>query len=100
MTTREFWDNKRVFVTGANGFLGSWVARKLVERGAQVVCLQRDVLPRALFVIEGVAQRVTIAHGMLEDLATVMRIVNEFEVDSIFHLAAQPIVSTALRAPV
>jgi len=96
----QFWADKRVLVTGANGFLGSWVARKLVEVGADVVCLQRDALPRSLFVLDGTIQQVALAWGELEDAAGVMRIVNEFEVDTIFHLAAQPIVSTALRAPV
>ena len=39
---RKFWKNKRVFVTGANGFLGSWLTKALVTSGARVVVLIRD----------------------------------------------------------
>lgn len=96
----QFWADKRVFLTGANGFLGSWVAKKLVEQSAQVVCLQRDAMPRAMFVLDGTSNQVTVVQGALEDGSTVARAVNEFEVDTIIHLAAQPIVLTALRQPV
>ena len=42
---RKFWKNKRVFVTGANGFLGSWLTKALVTSGARVVVLIRDWIP-------------------------------------------------------
>ena len=38
----SFWKDRNAFVTGATGFVGAHVARALVERGARVVCLQRD----------------------------------------------------------
>lgn len=95
-----FWQDKRVLVTGGNGFLGSWVTKKLVDRGSHVMCLLRDALPRSLFVLEGTTERVTVAQGQLEDGPLLLRLVNEFEVDTILHLAAQPIVTVALRTPV
>lgn len=95
----SYWKNRNVLVTGANGFLGSWVSKRLVEEGANVVCFIRDALPKSLFNLSGTVNRVVIAHGTLEDYFSVERVLNEFEVDFCFHLAAQAIVGTAERLP-
>lgn len=93
------WKGQNVLVTGSNGFLGSWVSKRLVEEGANVICFIRDLLPKSFFNLSGTVDKVVIAYGALEDYFSVERVCNEFEVDFCFHLAAQAIVGTAERFP-
>jgi CDP-glucose 4,6-dehydratase len=100
----SFWAEKKVFVTGGTGLLGSHLCRLLVDRGAHVVALVRDFVPKSLFFSEaadwGLSRKTTVVHGCLEDPGLLDRVLNEYEIDSIFHLAAQTIVGTANRHPV
>ncbi len=97
--SRSYWEERNVLVTGANGFLGSWVSKRLVEEGASVVCFIRDVLPKSFFNLSGTVDKVVMAYGTLEDYLSIERVFNEFEVDCCFHLGAQAIVGTAERFP-
>ena len=99
MSQDNLWRQRRVLVTGCNGFLGSWVSRRLVEGGAEVVGLIRDLLPDSVLNSSGTINRMTIVYGEVENYPLMERIFNEFEIDSCFHLAAQPIVGTAGRLP-
>ena len=94
-----FWQVKRVFVTGCNGFLGSWVVQALVRQGACVVGLVRDHVPQSMLFRNGIAGQIRIVHGELNDIALLERILAEYEVETIFHLAAQTIVGIANRSP-
>ena len=93
------WHDRRVFVTGATGLVGSWLTRALVERGAYVVALIRDWDPQSELIRSGTAARVNVVSGALEEYATLDRAINEHEIDTVFHLGAQTIVGTALRSP-
>jgi CDP-glucose 4,6-dehydratase len=93
------WSNRRVLVTGATGFVGSWLAKALVRRDAQVVVLLRDLDHQSELVRSGAIRRVSVVNGCLEDFNALERAVNEHEVDIVFHLAAQAIVGAALRNP-
>ncbi len=93
-----FWRDRNVLVTGASGLLGSWLTQALLERGANVTCLVRDQVPRSRFVREGLIQRVNVVRGELEEYFDCVRAINEYEVDTVFHLGAQTIVGTADRA--
>lgn len=95
-----FWQNRNVFVTGASGLLGSWMVEELLREGATVTCLVRDWVPGSKLISSGTASRANIVHGQLEDYALLVRIINEYEVDSVFHLAAQTIVGTASRSAI
>ena len=94
----SFWRDRNVFVTGATGLLGSSMTRALVERGANVTCLLRDWVPRSPLVPSGVLEQVNIVRGELEDYFTVLRAINEYEIETVFHLGAQTIVGTATRS--
>jgi len=97
---RSFWSGKRVLVTGATGFVGSWLVKELVEYGAGVIALVRDVDPQSeLYRSGGTIEKVGVVNGQLEDFWTLERAINEREVDTIFHLGAQTIVGTAVRLP-
>jgi CDP-glucose 4,6-dehydratase len=95
----NFWKQRRVLVTGATGLLGSWLVEALLERRADVTCLVRDWVPRSRLVESGLAGKVNVLRGELEDLSLLVRALNEYEIDSVFHLGAQTIVGTAARSP-
>ncbi|RLC93247.1 MAG: sugar dehydratase [Chloroflexi bacterium] len=95
----SFWLDRPVLVTGCTGFLGSWLTIALVEAGAAVVGLIRDAVPFSHLRRSGYQNRIAIAHGDVTDYEMVERTLNEYEIDTVFHLAAQTIVPIANRAP-
>jgi CDP-glucose 4,6-dehydratase len=94
-----FWTDRQVFVTGATGLLGSHMTAELVARGANVVCLVRDQVAGSHFYRLGLDRKVTIVRGQLEDYLLLERALNEHEIESVFHLGAQAIVTIANRNP-
>ncbi|MBN2251906.1 MAG: GDP-mannose 4,6-dehydratase [Candidatus Altiarchaeota archaeon] len=96
---KNFWIDKNVLVTGATGILGSWLTKRLIDEKANVVCLIRDYVPRSNFYLLGLDGNAGIVNGRLEDYFTIERALNEYEIDTAFHLGAQAIVKTANRSP-
>lgn len=95
----NFWKERKVLVTGATGIVGSWLVKELCGLGAQVVAFVRDSDPQSEFFRSGDYRRVSVVNGMLEDFWAVERSINDHEINTIFHLAAQPIVGVAHRMP-
>jgi CDP-glucose 4,6-dehydratase len=95
-----FWRDRPTFVTGATGLLGGWLVRRLVETGADVVCLVRDWVPQSELLRGQLADRVRLVRGDVRDQALMERALGEYEIDVVFHLAAQTIVGVANRNPV
>lgn len=89
-----------VLATGAYGVLGSWLVKALLARGDEVVVLKRDEVQNAALITEGTEARCSVVRGDLTDPGIVERAIGEYEVDTVFHLAAQTIVGTANRSPV
>ncbi len=100
MDASKFWQGRSVLVTGATGFLGGWVIKRLLDLGAEPVALIRGHNPRSMFARENYASRVSVVHGSLEDGALVQRAMAEYSVETVFHLAAQPLVGVAKLNPV
>ncbi|MBK7391762.1 MAG: GDP-mannose 4,6-dehydratase [Chloracidobacterium sp.] len=96
----DFWRDRPVFVTGATGLVGSWLVKRLVAVGADVVCLVRDWVPQSELVRSNSLDKVKVVRGELCDQAGLERILGEYEIDTIIHLAAQTIVGVANRNPV
>ena len=94
-----FWCGRNVFVTGCTGLLGSWLSETLTRAGANVVGLVRDQVPRSRLVQERVLDQLTVVWGEVEDYFLLERTLNEYETETVFHLAAQTIVGTANRNP-
>lgn len=94
-----FWRERRVFITGCTGFLGSWLAHALLEAGASVVGLVRDEVAFSQLRRSGDQGRMALVRGDVTDYELLERALNEYEVDAIFHLAAQTIVTIANRSP-
>lgn len=92
-----FWNGRPVFVTGCTGFLGSHLVKALKDEGAVVTGLVRDrVAPSGIW--DG-DMDINLVHGSLEDYHVLERALNEYEIDTVFHVAAQAIVGTANRNP-
>jgi CDP-glucose 4,6-dehydratase len=90
---------RSALVTGAYGLLGSWLCRALLDGGARVAVLQRDVAAVSALALEGTEARCTVLRGDVRDLELLERALGEEEVDTVFHLAAQTLVGTAQRSP-
>ena len=99
MKKKEYWKNRKVFITGINGFVGSNLAKVLSFNGALVYGLVRNLNPNTFLYFEGVNKRVTLINGELNDLSLLKRIIGEEKIQDIFHLAAQVEVGTAIKNP-
>jgi CDP-glucose 4,6-dehydratase len=97
MGKTEKWRGQKVFITGGTGLLGSHLTHELVRQGAEVVALVRDWVPRSLF--WDVEKKVTLVRGEVEDYRLLERTLNEYEIETVFHLAAQTLVGNANRSP-
>jgi CDP-glucose 4,6-dehydratase len=96
----SFWKDRPVLVTGCTGLLGSWLARELIELGARVVGLIRDWVPESELLRTGQINLMTVVRGDVRDQEALERALGEYEIDTVFHLAAQTIVGIANRNPV
>ena len=96
----SFWRDRSTLLTGATGLVGGWLGKRLLEEGAQVVCLVRDWVPQCELVRSGQIARVKVVRGDVCDREVLERMRGEYEVESVFHLAAQTIVGIANRTPV
>jgi CDP-glucose 4,6-dehydratase len=100
MAMSGFWVDRPVFVTGATGLVGGWLVPRLVQAGADVVCLVRDWVPHSQLLRSDLRDEVTIVRGDVRDQAVLERALGEFEIDTVIHLAAQAIVQIANRNPI
>lgn len=100
MVNKSFWIDRPTFVTGGTGLLGSWLVKKLLEFKADVVCLVRDWVPQSELVISGTFEKVKVVRGDVRDQTLLERVLGEYEINTVFHLAAQTIVGIANRNPI
>jgi len=100
LVPESFWRSRPTFVTGATGLVGGWLVQRLLAAEADVVCLERDWVPQSQFVRLGLAQQVRVVRGDVRDQALLERVLGEYEIRSVIHLAAQTIVTIANRNPV
>jgi CDP-glucose 4,6-dehydratase len=99
-STSPLWRDRPVFVTGGTGLVGGWLVRRLLSLGADVVCLVRDWIPRSDLVAAGLIDQVKVVRGDVRDQKTMERVLGEYEVATVFHLAAQTIVGVANGNPI
>jgi len=95
-----FWIDRPVLVTGATGLVGGWLVKRLRDVGADIVCLVRDWVPQSELVNSHLIEQVKVVRGDVRDQVLSERIMGEYEIDTVIHLAAQTIVAIANRNPV
>jgi CDP-glucose 4,6-dehydratase len=96
----DFWQDRPTFVTGATGLVGGWLVRRLLDTRADVVCLVRDWVPQSETARSGLLEKVKVVRGDVRDQPLLERVLGEFEIATVLHLAAQTIVTIANRNPV
>ena len=96
----SFWIDRPTLVTGATGMIGGSLVHQLMRRGADIVCLVRDWVPQSELVRSSLIEKVKIVRGDIRDQAMLERVLGEYEIDTVVHLAAQTIVGIANRNPV
>lgn len=96
----EFYNNKKVFVTGHTGFKGTWLCRILTGAGAHVTgySLEPPTEPN-LFSASGVSEKMISIIGDIRDYDTLKRVFDKAQPEIVFHLAAQPIVRDSYKRP-
>jgi CDP-glucose 4,6-dehydratase len=96
---KNFWKNKKVLITGINGFIGSNLCKKLLSLGANVTGLLRNKNEKTLLFVEKLNKKVTLVNGNLENKNNLKRILLEQNIEICFHLAAQVEVGIAEQDP-
>jgi CDP-glucose 4,6-dehydratase len=96
----SFWRDRPTLVTGSTGLLGPWLVKRLIEAEADVVCLVRDWVPDCELVRAKWIEKVKVVRGDLRDQALLERTLGEYEIETVFHLAAQTIVGIANNNPI
>ena len=86
-------------MTGAKGFVGAHLIKALHAAGAEVIGLVRDEPRETYFDLAGLAPATTFVHGDLTDYAFVERVLHEYHVQTVMHLAAQALVTVANSNP-
>lgn len=97
---RDFWKGRRVFVTGCTGILGSWLTLALVDTGAEVIGLVRDRVPQSNLYWSGTYKHIVQVDGSITDFELLVRILHEYEIETVINLAAQSSVRVANRLPI
>jgi len=97
---RAFWLDRPTFVTGSTGLVGGWLLRRLIDAGADIVCLVRDWVPQSELVREKLIDQVKVVRGDICDREVIERTLGEYEINTVIHLAAQTIVTIANRNPI
>ena len=98
-SSKQFWRDRPTLVSGGTGLLGGWLVQLLLAAEADIVCLVRDWVPQSLLIHDRLIDRVKLVRGDVRDRALLERILGEYEIDTVFHLAAQTIVGIANRNP-
>ena len=96
---KKFWQNKNVLITGINGFIGSNLAKYLLKNNAKIYGLIRKIDKNTLLFYEKLDKKINLFYGDVTDIQLIKRIINEEDINHIFHLAAQVEVGIAMKYP-
>lgn len=95
-----FWKNKNVLVTGGSGFIGSYLCRKLVSMQVKVVVIDIKSPKEFSYSVDKISsKKILFIKSDVRNFTLVKKIIKEYKIDTIFHLAAEAIVSRALKNP-
>jgi CDP-glucose 4,6-dehydratase len=100
LNNNSFWQDRPTLVTGGSGLVGSWLVDRLISAKADVVCVVRDWVPQSELMRSDGFKQIKIVNGDVRDRDFLERVLGEYEIATVIHLAAQTIVSIANRNPV
>lgn len=95
----DFWKNRQILITGANGFLGSHLTKNLIKKGIRPFVLIFEKNPGGIFDEERLENKTQVIEGDIRDLKFIQKILKENKIDAVFHLAAQSIVNQSTHDP-
>ncbi len=93
-------DLPRILVTGASGFVGGHLAKHLLDRGHPIVSISHDSVRVNTSALLGIEEKIDWAYGDITNYDFVKRVVADYEVEQIYHLAALPIVRVGHRTTI
>lgn len=98
----SFWKSKKILITGANGFVGSNLSKRLIAKGAKVIAFTRGgINPPSLLILENLVPKIyKVEKGSLLNFERVNEVVSKNKIDYIFHLAAQPLIEVGRESPI
>ncbi len=97
----DFYNGKRVFITGHTGFKGSWMCRVLTLFGAEITGYALDPpTDPSMFEIAGIGEKINSIVGDIRDLNKLRAALNDAQPEIVIHMAAQPIVRESYINPV
>lgn len=97
----NFYNGKKVLITGHTGFKGSWLSIWLHELGAQVVGIAKNPnTSKDNFVLSNISEKITSLIGDIQDIEYIKQVFAKFQPEIVFHLAAQPLVRLSYEFPV
>jgi nucleoside-diphosphate-sugar epimerase len=99
MERSSFWSNRKCLVTGGMGFGGSHLCEQLLLLGATVYVLDMVKPANSYLALSGLADRVEFVQGDVRDLGLLKFVLHRFEIETVFHLAAQPILPMSNALP-
>ncbi|TAM36224.1 NAD-dependent epimerase/dehydratase family protein, partial [bacterium] len=99
MSVKQFWHKRRVLITGASGFIGSWLTLSLLEREAEVVILAKGKIKNSLLTAKALKKIKATAKADITDFSKTKEVFKRYKPDTCFHLAGQSIVSIANESP-
>jgi len=95
----NYWKNKKVFITGINGFVGGNLCKRLLDFGAEVFGLIRSYNKNTYLYYEDLNKKIKIFKGDLCNKELLCQIISEEHIESVFHLAAQVEVGVGVINP-
>ena len=99
VTNKKFWKNKRVLITGHEGFLGSHLTKHLISYGAKITGLDIVIGRKNTVFSDADRKKITAIKGSVANYKLVKKIIHDQKIEYIFHLAAEAIVGVCLKLP-
>ena len=87
----DFWENKKVIVTGASGFVGSWLCKEMLERKSRVIGIVNDKDKIQALINLGIEKKILVEEADIRDYEKIKEVFAEHKAEACFHLAAKAV---------